>query len=107
MANILRLKEQRLRSGNMVTRQITDQYKSRGTLHSVDLVNRMITLQVNHALLSCDVPIACEILLNDQQVKMHVLQPMDPVVVTYRLNEADCRATRIEVSSADIATARG
>ena len=89
------------------SREITDEQRTiEGTLHRLDLVNRMITLQTSDDVVSYDVPVSCDILLNGQRVKMHVLQVNDPVLVTYCSHSKNRRASRIHVHSTHLAMQR-
>jgi hypothetical protein len=91
----------------MATRDVIDDQRTiEGTLHRLDLVNRMITLRTGDDVVSYDVPVSCDILLNGQRVKMHVLQVNDPVLVTYRSHSTNRRASRIHVHSTHLALRR-
>jgi hypothetical protein len=72
---------------------------SAGTLTDVDLVNRTIQVHVGPTALSFDVPRECEILLNGERVKLHVLQTSDPVQVIHGPGPSDITAKRLEVVS--------
>ena len=72
---------------------------SSGTLDEVDLVNRTIEVRVGPTALAFDVPRECEILLNGERVKLHVLQAKDPVTVLHGPDACDSAAKRIEVVS--------
>jgi hypothetical protein len=52
--------------------------------------------------LTFDVPPTCEILLNGERVKLHVLQSGDRVTVIHGPGPADCEATRIDVVSHEV-----
>ena len=70
-----------------------------GELSEVDLVNRTIAVRVGPTPITFDVPRACEILLNGERVKLHVLQAMDPVAIEHGPGPCDRAAKRIEVVS--------
>ena len=72
---------------------------SAGTLSDVDLVNRTIQVRVGSTALTFDVPRECEILLNGERVKLHVLQTSDPVQVIHGPGPCDITAIRLEVVS--------
>jgi hypothetical protein len=72
---------------------------SAGTLSDVDLVNRTIQVRVGPMALSFDVPGECEILLNGERVKLHVLQASDPIEVLHGPGPCDSSAMRLEVVS--------
>ncbi len=74
---------------------------SAGTLSDVDLVNRTIKVHVGPTALSFDVPRQCEILLNGERVKLHVLQTNDPIHVIHGPGPCDTTAKRLEVVSHD------
>jgi hypothetical protein len=68
-----------------------------GALNEVDLVNRTIHVLVGPTRLTFDVPPVCEIMLNGERVKLHVLQARDTVAVVHGPEAGDCAAKRIEV----------
>jgi hypothetical protein len=70
-----------------------------GEVGEVDLVNRTIDVRVGPSAITFDVPRECEIVLNGERVKLHVLQEMDPVHVLHGPGPCDCAAKRIEVVS--------
>jgi hypothetical protein len=72
---------------------------SAGTLSDVDLVNRTIQVRVGPTALDFDVPRECEIVLNGERVKLHVLQTSDPIQVIHGPGPADTTAKRLEVVS--------
>jgi hypothetical protein len=72
---------------------------SAGMLSDVDLVNRTIQVRVGPTALSFDVPSGCEILLNGERVKLHVLQASDPIKVLHGPGPCDTSAKRLEVVS--------
>jgi hypothetical protein len=72
---------------------------SAGTLSDVDLVNRTIQVRVGPTALFFDVPRECEIVLNGERVKLHVLQSNDPVQVIHGPGPCDITAKRLEVVS--------
>jgi hypothetical protein len=78
-----------------------------GTIDRLDLINRMIALRAGDDVVVYDVPVSCEILLNGQRVKMHVLQVNDQVLVTCCSPSNDPRASRIDVQSPRLAMRRG
>lgn len=72
---------------------------SAGTLSDVDLVNRTIQVRVGPTAISFDVPRQCEILLNGERVKLHVLQTSDPVQVIHGPGPCNSTAMQLEVVS--------
>ena len=79
---------------------------SAGTLDDVDLVNRTIQVRVGPTALSFDVPRECEILLNGERVKMHLLQASDPVQVIHGPGPCDTTAKRLEVVDRECSSRR-
>jgi hypothetical protein len=80
---------------------------SAGTLSDVDLVNRTIQVSVGPTVLCFDVPRDCEILLNGERVKLHVLQARDPIRVIHGPGPCDATAKLLEVVSHDRIPSRG
>lgn len=72
---------------------------SAGTLSDVDLMNRTIQVLVGPTALMFDVPRECEIVLNGERVKLHVLQTNDPIRVIHGPGPCDITAKRLEVVS--------
>jgi hypothetical protein len=72
---------------------------SAGTLSDVDLVNRTIQVRVGPTAIPFDVPPDCEILLNGERVKLHVLQASDPIQVLHGPGPCDTSAMCLEVVS--------
>lgn len=88
------------KAAEMNTRTINSLMRtSAGTLSDVDLVNRTIQVRVGPTALSFDVPRECEVLLNGERVKLHVLQARDPVLVIHGPGLCDTTAKRLEVVS--------
>ena len=56
-----------------------------GTIHSLDVCSRQLTLRVNSALADFVVPPDCLIRLNGERVKLRLLQPGDHATVAYSL----------------------
>ncbi len=54
-----------------------------GIIQQVDTVNRELRVQVNGISLTFDVPPGCTVILNEEQVKLRLLQPADRVKVVY------------------------
>jgi hypothetical protein len=89
-----------MKGADMNTRTINSLMRtSAGTLDDVDLVNRTIQVRVGPTALSFDVPRECEILLNGDRVKLHVLQASDSIQVVHGPGPCDITAKRLEVAS--------
>ena len=70
-----------------------------GTLDQVDLLNRTVQMHMGPMRLMFDVLPPCEIFLNGERVKLHVLQSGDTVAVVHGPGAGDCTAKRIDVVS--------
>jgi hypothetical protein len=68
-----------------------------GRLDDVDLVNRTLSIRNGSYPISFDVPRECEIVLNGERVKLHILQPMDLVRIVHGPGPGDCAAKFVEV----------
>jgi hypothetical protein len=54
-----------------------------GVIQQVDPVSREVVVQHDGQQISFYVPIDCKILLNDERVKLRMLQPMDQVYISF------------------------
>jgi hypothetical protein len=68
-----------------------------GIVQRVDTVNRELTLVAEGATFVIDVPSDCPILLRGERVKMRMIQPRDPVRVTYAEGRDPRAACAVEV----------
>lgn len=72
---------------------------SEGPVKYIDLVGRTITVLLEQGPLTFDVPPSCEILLNGERVKLHLLQPRDRVSITYCRRRGILTALSLNVST--------
>ena len=57
--------------------------QAHGIIQQLDIVNRELRVVVNETAICFDVPPDCEVVLNEEQVKLRLLQPTDRVTVFY------------------------
>ena len=82
--------------------QTTSILHTDGIIQQVDTVNRELRVQVNGTLMTFDVPPGCTVILNNEQVKLRLLQPADRVKVAYYLGPCGLRAARrVEARTGD------
>jgi hypothetical protein len=70
-----------------------------GIIEQVDVMNREVRVLHEHRSERFDVPVDCLILLNDERVKLRLLQPTDPVTVQYVPQQGIPAARLIAVKS--------
>ncbi len=75
--------------------------QSVGVVHRVDMVNRELTVLVNGAPLTFDVPVGCEIDLHGERVRFRMVQPRDRVRVRHTRRGGFLVALGIEVQPED------
>jgi hypothetical protein len=68
-----------------------------GTVLHVDVVARELVVAAADGRLVLAVPPACPVWLNRERVKLRLLQPQDPVAVTYALVGGQAVATSVRV----------
>jgi hypothetical protein len=68
--------------------------QAEGIIQQVDTVNRELRVQVNGTSVTFDVPPGCTVVLNQEQVKLRLLQPADRVRVVYHAGPCGVRAAR-------------
>lgn len=61
----------------------TSPQTAEGVVHSIDLIDRTITLLLSSGMVTIDVPPSCEIWLNGERVKLRLLQQHDCVRLTF------------------------
>ena len=55
-----------------------------GTIEDLDTIAREVLVRVKDEILGLDVPVTCPVYVNEQRVKMRLLQPFDNVVVDFK-----------------------
>jgi hypothetical protein len=70
-----------------------------GTIRDLDTVNREVLVLVQGNTLDLDVPVSCPVFLNEECVKLRLLQPLDHVVAGFRREGDRAIAEFIEVRS--------
>jgi hypothetical protein len=70
-----------------------------GTLQNVDLIAREMSVRVDGSVMAFDLPPDCTVLLNQERVKLRLLQPTDRVRVTFWDTNGRHQARLVEVSS--------
>ena len=55
-----------------------------GVIKDVNVLSREVLIQLADDVLVIDVPVACLVLLNDERVKLRLLQAGDPVQVGFK-----------------------
>jgi hypothetical protein len=65
------------------TKSKLPEHEAEGIIQAVDPVGRELTLAVDGTIVTFYVPLDCPIMLNDERVKMRLLQPMDRACVQY------------------------
>jgi hypothetical protein len=58
-------------------------HQATGAILAVDPIGRELSMDVDGATVTFYVPLDCSIILNDERVKLRLLQPMDRAVVRY------------------------
>ena len=77
--------------------------KADGVIQHVDTVNRELRVEVNGASVDFDVPPDCTVILNDEQVKVRLLQASDRVKVVYHAGPRGLRtAHRVEAQTGNL-----
>lgn len=72
----------------------------------MDLVSRELQVLIEATLVTFDVPPGCPVLLNDEQVKLRLLQPQDRVTLFYLQGPDGLRtARRVEAQPGDASVA--
>jgi hypothetical protein len=79
----------------LVTRRTESQ--TDGVVQHVDTVNRELAALVGGALVTFDVPPGCPVVLRGERVKLRLVQPGDPVRVTYTGARGPLVACAVEV----------
>lgn len=69
---------------------------AQGTLLRIDLIVRELTMRQDNRLISYNIPPTCEVLLNDERVKLRLLQPRDHLRIAYCMQEDRRTALSIE-----------
>src|SRR5262245_43883043 len=77
---------------------LSDRNRAEGVIQTLDPLNREMTLLVGGELKSFYVPLDCWILLNDERVKLRMLQPLDRAVVAFARSESQLVARSIKVA---------
>jgi hypothetical protein len=76
----------------------SDHDRAEGVIQTLDPIAREMTLLAGDEWKEFYVPLDCWILLNDERVKLRMLQPMDRAVVTFARSEGHLVARSIEVA---------
>jgi hypothetical protein len=76
----------------------SDRNRADGVIQTLDPIAREMALLVGGELKTFYVPLDCWILLNDERVKLRMLQPMDRAVVTFSRSEDHLVARSIKVA---------
>jgi hypothetical protein len=84
---------------------LNDRNRAEGVIETLDPVNREMTLLVGGEFKAFYVPLDCWILLNDERVKLRMLQPLDRAIVAFARSEGHLVARSIKVAweSGDLA----
>jgi hypothetical protein len=77
---------------------LNDRNRAEGVIQMLDPITRELTLLAGGELKAFCVPLDCWILLNDERVKLRMLQPMDRAIVTYASSEGHLVARTIKVA---------
>ena len=72
-------------------------YELHGTILDVDPITRELRVQVGTKVRELYVPLGCPILLNDERVKLRMLQPCDPARIVYSQEYNTCYALSVTV----------
>jgi hypothetical protein len=83
----------------LVSGTSTSPLVAEGTIESIDLVARVITIQFPRGPLTFDVPARCEILLNGERVKLRLLQPKDKVDLIFCRHRGFLTALELSVTT--------
>jgi hypothetical protein len=68
-----------------------------GTIHDLNTVTREVLVLVNGEILDVDVPVACPVYVNEERVKLRLLQALDRVLVEFKREGDRAIAESIEV----------
>jgi hypothetical protein len=77
---------------------LIDRNRAAGVIQTLDPMNREMTLLVGGELKEFYVPLDCWILLNDERVKLRMLQPLDRAIVAFARSEGHLVARSIKVA---------
>ena len=68
-----------------------------GTIVAVDPISRELHVQAGSEIREFYVPLGCSIVLNDERVKLRMLQPFDPAIIVYSQEHDTAYALSITV----------
>jgi hypothetical protein len=68
-----------------------------GAINSINAPCREMTVAVGASIRHFDIAAECSVWLHGERVKLRILQPADPVQISYALHDGECLAMQIRV----------